>query len=201
VGSLQLDVAAVLARVAHKNGMVFKEHNADYLPTDALARHAEAGIGMVNVAPEFGHVETMALLRFADLEAQSGLHHPSHFRDVLRRHVAGSGRWLKWLSAQTPGSADDALPAAVETCGHYLFAVAEVRQARRALIANCQAAKISLDPERDVEYEVAASIGRYLDAFAARGASRPQPSRSDIEGPEASHSAAPTRSTPRALRR
>jgi tagatose-1,6-bisphosphate aldolase non-catalytic subunit AgaZ/GatZ len=170
VGTLQLDAAASLARVAHKNGMVFKEHNADYLPTEALALHAEVGIGMANVAPEFGHVETMALLRLADLEIRSGARRPSNFRDVLHRHVAGSRRWLKWLSAQGQASAEEALPQAVEACGHYFFAVGEVREARRALLANCRAAEISLDPGREVENDVAAAVSRYLNAFASRTA-------------------------------
>src|SRR5207302_11475576 len=68
VGAVDFDAVAELVRIAREHGLVFKEHNADYLDAEELARHPDAGIGMANVAPEFGRLESDALLELCRQE-------------------------------------------------------------------------------------------------------------------------------------
>jgi len=161
VGEFREASARHLATIARRHGLVFKEHNADYLADEDLRSHARCGIGMVNVAPEFGHAETAALLDLADLEsmevppvATSGI------AGKLTELVVRSGRAAKWLHG---ASADDHLLAKVG--GHYFFSHPAIAQAREALFANIRATGLHADPEKLVEDRIAASIRRYIDIF------------------------------------
>jgi D-tagatose-1,6-bisphosphate aldolase subunit GatZ/KbaZ len=162
MGTLDLEAAAELSRIAHRYGIVFKEHNADYLPSEALARHAEAGIGMINVAPEIGHVETKALLRLAETAGSPG----SDMREVLWRHARGSDRWRKWLGTAPNGRPVDPPREIVEVCGHYFFDSAEVHAARERLFVSHRASGATSDPQRVVEDSIVSAIRRNLDALA-----------------------------------
>jgi D-tagatose-1,6-bisphosphate aldolase subunit GatZ/KbaZ len=166
LGAPDLHAASELARVAGKHGMVLKEHNADYLPTESLLQHGEAGIGMANVAPEFGRAETLALLLLADREPIDAAPR-SQLRDVLGRCVGRSDRWHKWLTGPVGEATDEVRARIVEVGGHYVFAATEVKNARRILFDNCRSAGISHDPRADVEAAVARAVSRYLHAFAA----------------------------------
>ena len=161
VGGFRADSARHLATIARQHGLVFKEHNADYLADEDLRSHARCGIGMANVAPEFGHAETAALLDLADLEstgappvATSGI------AGKLTELVMRSGRAAKWLHGT---SADDYLLAKIG--GHYFFSHPAIAQAREALFANIRAAGLHADPEQLVEDRIVASIRRYIDIF------------------------------------
>ena len=44
--------------------IMLKEHNADYISNDMLKIHPKIGIHAMNVAPEFGVVETRAMLKW-----------------------------------------------------------------------------------------------------------------------------------------
>ena len=52
-----------MIEICNKYGIMMKEHNADYLSNDALHWHPRLGIHASNVAPEFGVIETITLLK------------------------------------------------------------------------------------------------------------------------------------------
>ena len=161
VGEFQEASARHLATIARRYGLVFKEHNADYLADEDLRSHARCGIGMVNVAPEFGHAETAALLDLADLESVGvPLVATSGIAGKLTELVMQSGRAAKWLHG---ASADDHLLAKIG--GHYFFSHPAIAQAREALFANIRATALHADPEQLVEDRIVASIRRYIDIF------------------------------------
>jgi tagatose-1,6-bisphosphate aldolase non-catalytic subunit AgaZ/GatZ len=161
VGVFRGDSARQLATIARRHGLVFKEHNADYLADEDLRSHARCGIGMVNVAPEFAHAETAALLDLADLES-IGVPPvaPSGIEGTLTELVMRSGRAAKWLHG---ASADDRLLAKIG--GHYFFSHPAIAQARESLFANIRATALHADPEQLVEDRIVASIRRYIDIF------------------------------------
>jgi len=161
VGEFQEASARHLATIARRYGLVFKEHNADYLADEDLRSHARCGIGMVNVAPEFGHAETAALLDLADLESVGvPLVATSGIAGKLTELVMRSGRAAKWLHG---ASAEDQLLAKIG--GHYFFSHPAIAQAREALFANIRATALHADPEQLVEDRIVASIRRYIDIF------------------------------------
>jgi D-tagatose-1,6-bisphosphate aldolase subunit GatZ/KbaZ len=169
VGEFREDSARHLATIARQHGLVFKEHNADYLADGDLRSHARCGIGMANVAPEFGHAETAALLDLADLESMGA---PpvatSGIAGKLTELVMVSGRAAKWLHG---ASADDHLLAKIG--GHYFFSHPAITQAREALFANVRATALHADPEQLVEDRIVASIRRYIDIFVGNAMAVP----------------------------
>jgi hypothetical protein len=119
---------------------------------------------MANVAPEFGHAETAALLDLADLEliavppfAASGI------AGKLAELVTQSGRAAKWLHGSSADQADHQLLAKIG--GHYFFSHPAIREAREALFANIRATVLHGDPEQLIEDRITASIRRYIDIF------------------------------------
>ncbi|SFQ05778.1 tagatose-6-phosphate kinase [Amycolatopsis rubida] len=124
---------AQLARVCADVGSSLKAHNADYLPAESLRRLMQRGVAAVNVAPEFGVVETRALLELLD---ELGL---AAERDEFLRIAHASGAWRKWLK---PGTTTSDHERAV-IAGHYVFATGEFRELKDRIAA--QAPGIDLD--------------------------------------------------------
>lgn len=179
VGHFDPESAKQLCQITRKHGIGFKEHNADYLPLDALEMHPDLGITGANVAPEFGLVETRALLKLAaqEMEAIEGVCiERSDFAPVIQKAALESGRWKKWLVkedahltekdiAQSP----EKLAEVTDVCGHYVFNQKDVEEARRKLYDNLVALKITDSPETEVVEAVKESIMRYVDAFNLKG--------------------------------
>jgi tagatose-1,6-bisphosphate aldolase non-catalytic subunit AgaZ/GatZ len=169
VGVFREDSARHLSTIARRHGLVFKEHNADYLADEDLRSHARCGIGMANVAPEFGHAETAALLGLAGLEATDvPPEATSGIAGKLTDLVMRSGRAAKWLHG---ASADDHLLAKIG--GHYFFSDPAIAQARELLFANMRATALPADPEQLVEDRIVASIRRYIDIFVGNAVAVP----------------------------
>jgi len=175
VGHFDPENTEKLCQIARQYGLGFKEHNADYLPLDVLEMHPDLGITGANVAPEFGAVETRALLNLARQEEQavgSSCIEPSSFVPLIQRAALGSGRWKKWLVkeeehltekdiAQTP----EKLKEVTVVCGHYVFNREDIREARRRLYDNLIALEITDSPVTNVVDAVKEAIMRYVDAF------------------------------------
>lgn len=88
-GIFHEDYVKKLRDLAEKYDVALKEHNADYLPVSELRRRQNL-IGAVNVAPQFGVLQTQITLFKAK---QYGID-PSEFIDVSYR----SRKWEKWLN-------------------------------------------------------------------------------------------------------
>jgi len=182
VGTVNADTARKLAGIARESGLGFKEHNADYLPSDLLAAHPEIGVTAANVAPGFGVAETQALFVLAEREAAALSARPnanvatSDLRRIVEEKVLASKRWVKWL-LPTEKSTTEAdlrqdpvrLRETALVSGHYVFGDAEVAAVRQRLYENCQALGISADPERTVLDGIKAEIARYVEQFRLPG--------------------------------
>ena len=48
--------------IANEHSVYIKQHNADYLSTQTLSQLNQIGIHALNIAPEFGHLETAFIL-------------------------------------------------------------------------------------------------------------------------------------------
>lgn len=182
LGRTNLQAAGELAAIAREFGILFKEHNADYLSGPCLDGHPEVGISASNVAPEFGLVETDALLDLAAQEREAcrtcGADAPgeSRFAEVLEQEVLRQHRWRKWLLPEQ-AEYDEARLLADRTvvtdlmrvCGHYAFPSEAVAQARSVLFANLVLLGVQPDPASHLVGRIKDAMRRYVQAFRLEG--------------------------------
>ena len=125
--------------------IMLKEHNADYISNDMLKIHPKIGIHAMNVAPEFGVVETRAMLKWftknnLNLEKEK-------FLDLSLK----SNKWKKWMVEQSSATDNDKAVIA----GHYVLSNMDVRE----IIDQLEMKKDLLEY---VKEEIRISIKNYL---------------------------------------
>lgn len=176
VGHYDSLTAKKLSDIAKKYGMELKEHNGDYLANRILLEHPVIGLGAMNVAPEFGLVETEAYLELCEIENKFVEESQrSNAESVIAKHALLSQRWRKWMLGEDRTASVDTIsnkPELVETitqmCGHYTLENDEVRRALEKLFTNIS--KLGLDPEFYVIKKIKDSIDRYVYCFNLYGA-------------------------------
>ncbi len=181
-GGFHAATARRLAGIARKYGVGFKEHNADYLDDMSLALHPDIGITGANVAPEFGMVETSALLEMAALEEESIANGwvppagPSGFEKAVFAEVKANAPWRKWVPSGMKKADPEALFAdavtarsIVQCCGHYAFYDAAVAKSIERLYANMGALWGTERPSEHVVSRIKEAIRRYVRVFNMTG--------------------------------
>ena len=178
VGHIDPKACKDLAAVARKFGVGLKEHNGDYLNEAVLLEHPALGVTAMNVAPEFGTVETRAYLELIKTEEnlvmQGLITKPSGLRQALEKGAVESGRWKKWMTngkdKLTPAEIfkDTALTKLiVEISGHYTFNMPTVQEGIQTLYANL--AQEGIEGEQYVIYKLQESLNRYVECFRMAG--------------------------------
>ena len=107
-GNFDLDRLKDFIRVCKRWGKLSKEHNGDYLTNEDVKVRFEAGLDSLNIAPEFGQLETLCYLE--------------HMGDDIEDYYNicyDSKRWEKWVD-------DDFVPEdnkeeLIKICGHYVL--------------------------------------------------------------------------------
>jgi hypothetical protein len=139
-----------LSNFCHRNGLAVKEHNLDYVTDGALKWHSKDLVDAVNVAPEFGIVETRALLEVCDEIGRPDL------RDQFVEFALESGKWRKWMLPDT--KVDDRGKAVI--AGHYVYSEPEIVALKEEVNGVCESRGWNLDDRlREV---ISASVERYL---------------------------------------
>jgi hypothetical protein len=137
----------------------------------------------MNVAPEFGLVETDALLALAGLEdklAREGWLEEgqlSGLASCLRELTFTRAPWDKWLTPELARrerpelERDEAVRLRIaRVCGHYLFADPAVRAARARLFENVERFRlVEGGPAAFVQRRVEGAIDFYAVNFALEG--------------------------------
>lgn len=175
VGHFSAENAARLSRNAAKHGVGVKEHNGDYLPDKILLEHPHLGVTAMNVAPEFGVVETRAYLELAETEARNiEADKCSGLKPRMREAAVRSQRWRKWVlgdMAQAPVETilkDEKLSDEItDICGHYTYEIPEVKAAIGRMMENLRS--IGVDGEAYVIYKLKESLDRYAFCFGLHG--------------------------------
>jgi tagatose-1,6-bisphosphate aldolase non-catalytic subunit AgaZ/GatZ len=175
IGKIDPVVVTKLHEITSRHNLILKEHNADYLDDYYLRMHPQLGIGMSNVAPEFGKLETEALLSLAYMEENYIKEHSiekinkSNLREVLFAHVKQSGKWKKWIidkTAEVDFEKDSELKQTIIMVnGHYFYNKTDVTEARRILYKNIEDLNILPNAEYYVKANIKNGIQRYVDAF------------------------------------
>lgn len=175
VGQYDTPTATNLSNITHKYGTGLKEHNGDYLSNTILLEHPVIGLDAMNVAPEFGLVETEALLELVTTEEKFvEADKRSNLRAVLAKHAVEGERWRKWMVGDKRSATveemmqdEEAVKLITSMCGHYTLEDEEVKVALAILNKNIVA--LGLDPEFYVIKKIKDSIDRYIYCFGLYG--------------------------------
>lgn len=178
VGHIDSTACKVLSAVAKKYHVGLKEHNGDYLDDAVLLEHPALGVTAMNVAPEFGTVETQAYLKLIEVEqrlAKQGLvEKQSNLEKVVQEEAVKSGRWKKWmvdgkdkLSAEEILKDQDLTRMITEISGHYTFNNDSVKNEIKKLYVSLS--ENGIDGEAYVVNQIKDSIDRYVKCFNLAG--------------------------------
>jgi D-tagatose-1,6-bisphosphate aldolase subunit GatZ/KbaZ len=183
VGRFDREQTARLAAAAARLGVGLKEHNGDYLSAASCRLHPDLGVTGMNVAPEFGLVETDALLDLGALEEKlvregwASDAELSGLPGLLRELTFANTPWDKWLTPELKARPRAALQGHEPTrqlitrvCGHYVFADPAVRAARMKLYANVDRFRlIAGDAATFVRRRIEETIDFYAEHFRLEG--------------------------------
>jgi len=178
VGEFNYHSSKLLADTAKKYGVGLKEHNGDYLDDYIILDHPSLNITAMNVAPEFGYIETKAyleLIRLEEKEFENGrLAVKSNLKRVMSEEAVNSGRWKKWvigddvhLSVEAILGETELTATICEICGHYTYENEEVRREIAVLYENMKT--LGIDGNRYVLDKIKNSIDRYVQCFNLEG--------------------------------
>ena len=107
-GTFDPDRLENMINICKKFGKKSKEHNGDYLSNDEYKVRFDMGLDSINIAPEFGQIETLCYLEEMGEDI-----------DEYYNICYDSKRWKKWVN-------DDFVPEdnkkeLIKICGHYVF--------------------------------------------------------------------------------
>ena len=106
-------------------GLLSKEHNGDYLPMNLIKEKMELGLSAINIAPEFGLIETNCILKRIKLLGRD---------DLLEKFFnlcLVSERWKKWVPKDyNPLENKEEI---VKISGHYVFSRPELKSIKKEL--------------------------------------------------------------------
>jgi tagatose-1,6-bisphosphate aldolase non-catalytic subunit AgaZ/GatZ len=164
------NAARRLTAEVEPSGALLKGHYTDWVENPEA--YPASGMGGANVGPEFTVEEFIALQELEARERRFCAHRkltPAGVVDAIEQAVVASGRWRKWLQADETGKEfHDLTPARrlwlTQTGARYVWTAPGVVQARRTLYLHL--ANVFADPHRLVIDRVAASMEKYVAAFA-----------------------------------
>ena len=99
-----------MLKISAKHNLKSKEHNGDYLPEELIYEKMNLGLDSINIAPEFGLIETNTYLR--------EIKDPEMF-DEFWRICYESKRWEKWVSSDFNPFEEKA--QLIKICGQYIL--------------------------------------------------------------------------------
>lgn len=101
-----------MIKVARDFNLLSKEHNGDYLPPSLIKEKFNYGLDSINIAPEFGLLETEVILNEI-------LHNNLELFDNYWKICFESKKWVKWVDASfDPHLEKEKL---IRICGHYIL--------------------------------------------------------------------------------
>jgi len=113
-GRFSSDRLSSMIEVCKKHNLKTKEHNGDYLSNNELKLRFDLGLDSINIAPEFGQIETLCYI-----EALKNTNLFEQFYNVCYN----SKRWEKWAKKGfNPHVERERL---ITICGHYVFSSPE----------------------------------------------------------------------------
>ena len=78
-----------MVKVAQRHDLISKEHNGDYIPVEIIKEKFDLGLDCINIAPEFGLIETQTYLN----EIKNG-----NLFNRFWQICYDSKKWVKWVN-------------------------------------------------------------------------------------------------------
>lgn len=119
IGKFDFKKSKNMCDTVHKFGLLAKEHNSDYLSEIDFKNRVDAGVDSFNIAPEFGVLETNAVL--------SLLKNDSNLLEKFKLLAYNSKKWEKWVKH------DPSILEATTICGHYVLGTKEFSEIKKTL--------------------------------------------------------------------
>ena len=96
-----------MIKITKSWNLLSKEHNGDYIPVDLIKEKMNLGLDSINIAPEFGLIETLSYINEGiDI-------------DKFWEICYNSKRWEKWVNSNfNPFLQKEEL---IKICGHYVL--------------------------------------------------------------------------------
>jgi len=114
IGSYDRDRLKNMSSLCKSHGLLSKEHNGDYLTTESIKDRFTWGLDAINIAPEFGVIETRCILN--ELKTNNMIYDIVHWYDIC----LDSRKWEKWVPLDYVPSFDEH-EFLIELTGHYTF--------------------------------------------------------------------------------
>jgi fructose/tagatose bisphosphate aldolase len=96
------------------HNLLSKEHNGDYIPVDIIKQKFNLGLDAINIAPEFGLIETQTYLD--NIQDEETLF---EFWNICYK----SNKWVKWVNKDFDPVKDKI--SLIKICGHYVLSYPE----------------------------------------------------------------------------
>lgn len=122
-GTFNFENTKRLVKIAEKYGVGIKEHNVDYDAPENLRLRQDAGVAAINVAPEFGVIETKAFIDYCEKHEHEDI--KKQFLDLAYE----SKCWRKWIIEPDMTSREQKSIIA----GHYVFGTKEFSNLKKEL--------------------------------------------------------------------
>ncbi len=139
-----------MIEICNKNNIWMKAHNTDYVSDEALQSHPKLGIHAVNIAPEFGVIETKSIVQVL---TENNL---VKLRDKFLEISYESKKWDKWMVKNSSASNYEKSIIA----GHYVFSLQECKEVFSQARKDLEKKNISFDSY--VRNSIKKGIMRYV---------------------------------------
>jgi len=109
-GNYDSDRLKEMISICKHYNLISKEHNGDYIPVSTIKEKFDLGLDSINIAPEFGLIETLTYLD----EIKDNELFEKYFQICY-----DSKKWVKWVNEDfDPHSNKKEL---IKICGHYVL--------------------------------------------------------------------------------
>lgn len=118
-GEYNKDNLIKMITLTKKYNFLSKEHNGDYQDSSLIKEKFNLGLDGINIAPEFGVIESEVLLKYLSKDKIDTLYNMCFF----------SNKWRKWVSQDfIPNENKEEL---IKICCHYIFSTDNFKQFKR----------------------------------------------------------------------
>ena len=113
-GNYDSDRLNEMINICKHHNLISKEHNGDYIPVFTIKEKFDLGLDSINIAPEFGLIETLTYLD----EIKDNKLFEKYFQICY-----DSKKWVKWVNENfDPHLNKEEL---IKICGHYVLSNSE----------------------------------------------------------------------------
>jgi hypothetical protein len=113
-GTYDADRLKDMIKVCKSHNLISKEHNGDYIPVSIIKEKFELGLDAINIAPEFGLIETQTYLDEIDNFS---------LLDRYWQICYDSKKWEKWVNPGFDPYVNK--KELIRICGHYVLSYPE----------------------------------------------------------------------------